>query len=128
MNSLRKYKKKTTSTVIAVQLNLDTPGFEYAKWGGKQKCEAGDWLVDNSGDVYTINKKTFEQTYREVSAGVYYKPVEVWAVPAEQDGKIKTKEGETSYVVGDVIVYNNEDLTDGYAMSKSTFDDMYEPV
>jgi hypothetical protein len=128
MSAFRKFKKKATSTVIAVQLNLDTPGFEYEKWGGKQKCKAGDWLVDNNGDVYTINKKTFEQTYREVSAGVYYKPVEVWAVPAEQDGKIQTKEGETSYVVGNVIVYNNEDLTDGYAMSKSTFDGMYEPV
>ena len=123
----RRYRKKATSGVIAVQLNLDTPGFEYCKWGGNQRCKAGDWIVDNNGDVYTINKSTFERCFRQVGPGVYYRPAEVWAKPTEMAGKIKTKEGETSYMAGDILVYNNEDETDGYAISKSKFDQLYEP-
>src|SRR5215831_2695516 len=42
----RRYKKKPTAFVTAVQLDLDTEGFTYNKWGGKQVCKRGDWLVD----------------------------------------------------------------------------------
>ena len=52
----REYKKKPTAFVTAVQLDLDTEGFTYNKWGGKQVCKRGDWLVDNSGSKYTISQ------------------------------------------------------------------------
>jgi len=47
----RKYKKKPTSFITAVQLDLDTEGFTYNKWGGKQVCKKDDWLVNNNGDT-----------------------------------------------------------------------------
>jgi hypothetical protein len=92
---LSKYVKKKVSRVIAVQLDLDTDGFNYQKWGGTQSCKAGDWLVNNDGDVYTVDRDTFARTYCAVSPGVYEKVAPVWAEVAEHPGQIKTKEGLT---------------------------------
>ena len=41
-------------------------------------------------------------------------------------GSIKTKEGETHYLAGDYLVYNNPDHSDGYAVSAEKFDAIYE--
>ena len=43
-------------------------------------------------------------------------------------GHIETKEGLSHYIEGDYIVYNNEDLTDGYCMRDKKFEGMYEEV
>ena len=128
MGTKRKYKKKSTSFVTAVQLDLETEGFVYRKWGGEQVCRRGDWLVNNSGDTYTVAKESFANTYQFLSPGVYVKAAPVWAEVAENAGKVKTKEGETAYEAGDYLVFNNEDGTDGYAMSAETFESMYEPA
>jgi len=122
----RKYRKKPTSFVTAVQLDLDTEGFVYNKWGGQQLCKRGDWLVDNNGDKYTVSHKTFLKTHQLVSPGVYVKSSPVWAEVAEKAGKVKTNEGETAYQAGDYLVHNNEDGTDTYAVSAEKFESMYE--
>jgi len=122
----RKYKKKPTSFVTAVQLDLDTEGFVYNKWGGKQVCKRGDWLVDNNGDKYTVSKESFARTYEIVSPGVYFKSAPVWAEVAEKGGRVKTKEGETGYQAGDYLVFNNEEGTDAYAISAEKFESMYK--
>jgi len=124
----RKFKRKPTSFVTAVQLDLDTEGFVYVKWGGKQVCKRGDWLVDNNGDKYTVSQDSFAKTYQRVSPGVYVKSTPVWAEVAEQAGKVKTNEGETAYKAGDYLVYNNEDGTDAYAMSAEKFQALYDLV
>ena len=124
----RKYLKKTTSRVVAVQLDLATQGFNYLKWGGTQTCKAGDWLVNNNGDVYTVDRETFARTYRGVGPGVYEKVAPVWAEVAEQAGQIATKEGVTHYDAGAYLVYNDEDGEDGYAVTAMTFEEMYEPA
>ncbi len=126
MGARRKYKKKQTSFVTAVQLNLDTEGFVYNKWGGKQVCKRGDWLVDNNGDKYTVAQKSFAKTYKFVSPGVYIKSAPVWAEVAAKAGKVKTNEGETAYRAGDYLVSNNEDGTDAYAISAEKFESMYD--
>ena len=126
MSERLKYKKKPTSVVTAVQLDLDTEGFTYNKWDCKQVCKRGDWLVNNNGDTYTVSKETFERTYEMISLGVYYKSATVWAEVAEQCGKIKTKEGETAYKGGDYLVYNDEEGLDGYAISREKFESMYD--
>lgn len=125
MGVRRKYKKRPTEFVTAVQLDLDTEGFEYNKWGGKQVCKQGDWLVDNQGDKYTVSQESFAKTYEFVSPGVYVKSAPVWAEVAEKAGKVKTQEGETAYEVGDYLVSNNEDGTDAYAVSAEKFESMY---
>jgi hypothetical protein len=122
----QKYKKKPTSFITAVQLDLNSEGFTYHKWGGTQICKRGDWLVNNNGDTYTIAEKSFSQTYEFVSPGVYVKSAPVWAEVAEKTGKLTTKEGETAYEAGDYLVSNNEDGTDAYAMSEASFKAMYE--
>ncbi len=111
---------------MAVQLNLDTEGFTYHKWGGVQTCKPGDWLVDNQGETYTIDAESFRATYRQVSPGVYAKTAEIWAEIADQDGVIRTKEGETHYKSGDYIVFNSGDADDAYAISKTFFEEQYE--
>ena len=126
MSERRKYMKKSTSFVTAVQLDLDTKGFTYNKWGGKQVAKRGDWLVDNDGDKYTVSRDSFAETYKLVSPGVYVKSAPVWAEVAEKAGKVKTQEGETAYKPGDYLVSNNEDGTDAYAIDKEKFVSMYE--
>ena len=124
----RKFKRKPTSFVTAVQLDLDTEGFFYFKWGGKQVCKRGDWLVDNNGDKYTVSQEAFAKTYQCLSPGVYVKSTPVWAEVAEKPGKVKTNEGETAYKAGDYLVSNNEDGTDAYAVSAEKFQALYDPA
>ncbi len=122
----RKYIKGQNQAIIAVQLNLDTEGFEYRKWGGLQFCKRGDWLVNNNGESYTIDNEVFSKTYRRVRAGNYVKVTPVWAERATESGRVVTKEGESNYKPGDYLVSNNEDGTDTYCMSAVKFESMYE--
>jgi len=122
------YRKREKQIVTAVQLNLETDGFIYTKWGGEQRCQAGDWLVNNKGDCYTIGEKIFKNTYEEVSLGQFEKTTAVWASTAITDGEVKTNEGYTAYSAGDYLVANNEDGSDAYAVSKLKFEEMYELV
>lgn len=121
-----KYRKREKQIVLAVQLDLDTEGFSYAKWGNNQNCRAGDWLVNNNGDCYTVTKETFAQTYEAVAPGQYVKHAPVWASRAQTAGKVKTEEGHTAYLVGDYLVSNNIDGSDAYAVSKDKFEAMYQ--
>lgn len=113
--------------MVAVQLNLDTDGFTYRKWGAEQRCKRGDWLVDNEGDIYSVDGEVFARTYRRVRPGVYVKTTPVWAEVATEPGSVVTKEGRSQYHAGDYLVYNNEDGTDIYCISAAKFDSMYEP-
>ena len=128
MTERRKYRKREKQVVHAVRLDLDTDGFTYRKWGGTQRCERGDWLVDNDGDVYTVNAGTFAGTYRHVGAGAYEKVAPVWAERASTAGSVPTKEGATTYDAGDYVVSNDEDGRDSWAVGKAKFEQMYEPV
>lgn len=128
MSKLRKYVRRAATPITAVQLDLDMDGFTYRKWGGVQTASPGDWLVNNGGDIYTVNRATFERTYRPISPGVYQKIQPVWAREAEADGSIQTKEGETHYRAGDMIVFNDPEEKDGYAITAEKFNDLYEPA
>ena len=124
----RRFRKRPTSFVTAVRLDLDTDGFIYRKWGGDQFCKPGDWLVDNDGDVYTVDASTFDRTYEMQSPGVYVKTTTVWAEVADSGGVVSTLEGTTEYEAGDYLVANEEDGSDAYAMSASKFEEMYQPL
>lgn len=126
MGTRKKYKKKADSFVVAVQLNLDTDGFTYQKWGAEQRCKKGDWLVDNDGSIYTIDEEVFAKTYHKNSSGIYVKKTAVWAEVATEAGVVKTKEGASHYEAGDYLVSNNEDGSDAYCMSAEKFHSMYE--
>jgi len=126
MSTLKRYRSRSQNFVVAVQFNLDIPEFTYNKWGAEQRCKRGDWLVDNDGDVYSVDREVFARTYRLRSPGVYVKSSRVWGEVAGQDGSIATKEGRSHYEKGDYLVYNNEDRSDGYAMSASKFASLYE--
>ena len=128
MSERLKYIRRANQPVTAVQLALETDGFTYRKWGGTQRCRAYDWIVDNGDDVYTVDRETFERTYRRESAGNYVKITPVWAQIAEEAGHIKTKEGATHYGVGDYLVFNEEHGGDGYAVSADKFKAMYQRV
>ena len=123
---LQEYRRKKSTTVTAVRLDLDTEGFVYQKWGGLQRCKRGDWLLNNQGDVYTVDQETFERTYRMVSPGVYEKEAPVWAQEADQPGTIRTIEGSTDYKAGDYLVSNDRQGVDSYAISRETFHSLYE--
>lgn len=122
----KKYKKKQGQTVVAIPLTLDTEGFKYNKWGGEQQCKQGDWIVENNGEIYTIDQAVFARTYSKVSVGIYEKLTVVWAEVANCDGAVSTKEGESAYKRGDYIVSNNSDGSDKYCMSSEKFEAMYE--
>ncbi len=123
---MRQYRRRERTFVTAVRLDLDTEGFTYQKWDGTQRCKRGDWLVNNRGDVYTIDADTFECTYQMVSPGLYEKVAPVWAEVAAEPGTIPTKEGSTAFLAGDYLVFNAPDCKDGYAMKAETFRQLYE--
>lgn len=126
--SLSPYRKRENRPISAVQVRLETAGFTYRKWGAMQSCKAGDWVVDNQGDIYTVDQHSFAKTYTEISPGRYVKTAKVWAIRAQSAGVISTKEGETHYGAGDWLVYNDEARNDGYAMSAERFASLYERV
>ena len=126
MGKRLKYVKSASQAIVAVQLALETAGFTYEKWGGVQRCKAGDWIVNNDGDVYTVDRDTFERTYRQVGTGTYVKFAPVWAEVASEAGVVTTKEGETHYRSGDYLVFNEEQGGDAYAVSAEKFETMYK--
>ena len=126
MKTRHRYRKKDSQYVIAVQLELDMDGFTYNKWGAEQRCKRGDWIVDNGGDVYSVDNEVFVHTYRHLDAGKYIKTTPIWAEVASEAGKVKTKEGESHFKAGDYLVYNNEDGSDAYCISAAKFNAMYE--
>lgn len=123
----RRYRRRPGQNVVAVQLQLDTDGFVYRKWGAEQRCKPGDWLVDNNGDLYTVDAAAFARTYRPAGRGTYFKATPVWAEVAARDGFVQTKEGRSRYATGDYLVYNEESGGDAYCMSAAKFEAMYEP-
>lgn len=126
MEALRRYRKRSDRPIVAIQLSLETDGFTYRKWGGEQRCKRGDWLVDNEGDIYTIDAEVFARTYRRVAPGYYVKATPVWARVATEAGRISTMEGWSAYHPGDYLVFNDPAGVDGYCMSAEKFQSMYE--
>jgi len=123
----KRYRPRSDRFVVAVQLDLDTDGFKYRKWGHEQHCKRGDWLVDSDGEVHTVAAESFARTYRELRRGTYVKTTPVWAERAVSGGSVVTKEGRTGYAAGDWLVSNNEDGTDAYSIGAAKFEELYEP-
>lgn len=128
MSARKLYKKRPQYFVTAVQLDLDFKGFSFRKWGNEQKCSAGDWLVNNGGDIYTVEKEYFQQHYQEISPGKFEKLGPVWAEAATESGNIDTIEGKTAYQTGDYLVYDRPEGGDAYAIKKQKFEQFYELV
>jgi patatin-like phospholipase/acyl hydrolase len=124
----KRYVKRANQAVVAIRLPLQSSGFTFEKWGGTQHCQPGDWLVDNNGDVYTVDAETFARTYVRVDEGKYVKTTAVWAEKAITHGRVDTKEGTTEYHPGDYLVFNEENGKDAYAVSAAKFEEMYEPA
>jgi hypothetical protein len=126
MGERQRYRRRPSQPVVAVQLKLDTEGFKYRKWGEEQRCKANDWLLDNSGEVYTVDADSFARTYTAEGQGTYVKTGKVWAEQAAEAGRVATKEGHTNYESGDWLVSNEEDGSDAYAVSAKRFEESYE--
>lgn len=126
MGKRQEYVKRASQFVIAVQVDLETEGFTYKKWGSTQTCKQGDWLVHNQGDTYTVDRDTFARTYKQTGPGSYIKVTPVWAEVASGAGEVRTKEGATHHQAGDYLVYNEPHGGDAYAVSKEAFERMYE--
>lgn len=126
MSERKRYRRLPGKPVIAVQLKLLTDGFTYHKWGEEQRCKANDWVVDNGGEVYTVDDESFTRTYTADGTGTYLKTGNVWAEQAAAAGRVATKEGGTNYKPGDWLVSNESDGSDTYAVSAEKFKGMYE--
>ena len=92
------------------------------------ECKPGDWLIENDGDVYTVDADAFAASYERTARGRYVKTAPVWAVRADAAGEISTREGSTRYAAGDYLVSNRADGSDDYAVSREKFESMYERV
>ena len=78
--------------------------------------------------LYTVDRTTFDRTYRQTGTGTYVKTTPVWAEVAREAGSVQTKEGTTHYGAGDYLVFNEEKGGDAYAVSAARFEAMYEPA
>lgn len=58
--------------------------------------------------------------------GNYVKSAPVWAEKSDGPGSIAANEGESHYLEGDFLVYNNADGSDAYCVAAEKFDAMYE--
>jgi hypothetical protein len=123
----RRYVRRADRPVVAVRLALETEGIVYRKWGGEQCARAGDWIVDNDGDVYTVDAEVFARTYRSTGPGTYVKTTPVWAERAQSGGCVTTNEGATHYEAGDYLVSNDQSDSDVYAVSAQKFELLYTP-
>ena len=132
--SRRKYLPRPERPVVAVRVDFNADGFEfrYRKWGAEQLAKPGDWLVDNHGDVYTVDADVFARTYRaakDQGPGAFVKTTPIWAARAETGGDVRTKEGATHYEPGDYLVWNSEDDdSDRYAIAAEEFERLYIPA
>lgn len=124
----KRYRQKGGHQVSAIRLNLDLQSFAYRKWGAMQTGKPGDWLVESDGSVHTVDAHSFARTYRQVGPGRYEKHTTVWAEPAARAGWIRTLEGETHYEAGDYLVWNDAQGSDGYAIQRARFEELYEPL
>lgn len=122
---MRKYSKRDNTPVIAVQLAMEIEEFRYRKWGASQNAKAGDWLVTNGEETYTVDQQSFAKTYTPIGKGEYIKFGFVWAERASSAGQISTKEGQSGYKAGDYLVYNDAHRSDGYTIAADKFHDMY---
>jgi hypothetical protein len=122
---LERYRRRPSQFVTAVRLKLDIDEMRFRKWGSEQRAKRGDWLVDNAGEVYTVDANTFRRTYKKLSPGVFLKKTPIWARQATQAGSIGTQEGMTRYRRGDYIVFNERDGSDGYAITRAKFRKLY---
>jgi hypothetical protein len=124
----QRYVRRPDRPVVAIRLALDLKSLVYYKWGDEQRAKAGDWLVDNDGDVYTVDADSFARTYRRTGpAGAYIKTTPIWAEQVTHAGSVKTKEGATHYEPGDYLVSNDSDGSDAYAISAGKFETLYTP-
>src|SRR4051812_22257505 len=121
----QRYVRRPDRPIVAIRLALDLKSLVYQKWGDEQSAKPGDWLVDNDGDVYTVDADSFARTYRQTGPGAYVKTTPVWAERTAQAGIVKTKEGATHYEPGDYLVSNERDGTDAYAISAAKFETLY---
>lgn len=127
MSTRQRFRRRPEHAVTAVRLLLDTEGLVYRKWGGLQRARAGDWLVDNGGEVYTVAADSFAASYRLLSPGRYLKTSPVWAERASRAGSVATREGRSHYAAGDWLVSNQPDGGDAYTVSAERFAQLYEP-
>src|SRR5258705_10779779 len=102
----RRHARRLDRPAVAVRLALDTDGLVYRKWSGEQRAQPGDWIVDNDGDVYTVDADVFARTYRQTATGAYVKTTPVWAERATHAGRVRRKEGSTHYETGYYLVWN----------------------
>jgi hypothetical protein len=125
----RRYVRRPDSPVVAIRLDLETDGLVYRKWGDEQRAKRGDWLVDNGGEVYSVDAESFARTYKRVGdgPGLYIKSTPVWATKAESAGSVLTKEGRSHYQAGDYVVSNSSDGSDQYAIAAAKFETLYMP-
>jgi hypothetical protein len=121
-----RYQRRPGTTVHAIQLALDTDGFDYVKWGARQHCKPGDFIVRRGNETYTVDADAFTRSYRLVRGSEYEKTGHVWAERQAQAGSVRTREGSTSFEAGDYVVFNDVERTDGYAIPGSTFEALYE--
>lgn len=127
----KKYAIKDNQGIVAIQMNLEleTDEFRFEKWGGTQTCKRNDWLVHNllDGDTYVVDGRegVFNRTYRPCGPGRYRKVGHVYAVRADEAGRIATKEGETAYRVGDYVVGDRPEGGNFYAMEPDKFHEKY---
>jgi hypothetical protein len=122
----RRHRRRQGNAVTAVRLALDTAGFTYRKWRGDQRCKPGDWLVDNAGDVYTVDATVFERTYQPSAPSQYVKVAPIWARVADTPGIVTTREGASKFERGDYLVCNSEDGDNCYCMTAQKFESLYE--
>ena len=118
MGERQRYRRRPGQPVVAVQLRLDTEGFRYQKWGDEQRCKANDWLVDNDGEVYTVDADSFARSYTVQGQGTYVKTGKVyWS--KDQENLFGLQEGEFSGTFREFLSFIHPDDIERYETAQA---------
>lgn len=115
---------RRVGTVLSYQLDTD---HEWTTSGGDVLVgRAGDWLVSNDSDMWTVAADVFERTYEQLPNGRWRKTALITAVRATERTTIQTLEGPAVAEVGDWIATNP--TGESWPIKADTFARHYVPA
>jgi hypothetical protein len=114
---------RSVSVVTAQRLPDD---YEWTTPNGDAlSAVAGDWLLSDGADQWSVADDVFAKSYRPIGDGRYEKTATVIAVRLDEPFAVQTLEGVATGAAGDWLVRNP--TGESWPIPAATFAKRYEP-
>ena len=118
--------RRYRGTAVVRAVRLTAPRVWRTGRGSELSAAAGDWLVSDGAEEWTVAAEVFARSYRALPDGRYVKDADVWAVRADRAGEVSTLEGPVRNEAGDWVLRG----VDGelWTVTDAYFRSHYEPA